>query len=770
MRKDKIENKIMRRVITWTMTVIIALSSIGGNFGVMTVYADELGTGEAPSEEAAPSATEVATSAVETATSAADTATEAASAATSAADTATEAVKDATTAVDNVKTAVEELKVVLDNIVVEEIAATESSVGTEERENTEGTNSTPITAGDKLEAYNTQVATDQGVIDSIDNLTEVKLENDTIIVGTVENENGTKTDVTLEDYVGEKAEIAEKKAEEAKIKLEEVLDIESKEVTQEIKDKVNEIKEIAKEAENAYNEANKAYNAATNQKDTAVNQYNLYAMAYGLPLYGYDDVNYSTEEAKAAVEAAGMTYQVDVKEDIENKLTEDQKNTIHTASEAVKTANTAVAMAELKVEDAQKAVDTANNAAQAAQEVIDEIEDNIEQEEITGFEGTLASANRNVELAQASIDEAQKTYTDAKNKLDVLKQQVAGGSFDSIALAALEAKIAAAEAAMEDADDELEKAKKAKEEAERCASWANALASVQETRIYVRVVDGDLVFTNDLDTSNSDVKSQQVSKFQEITMGNGQGVEVPYEVMHEYLVQQYKMTEGKFENIKNGTGISVGKILTETIEKEDGTIVQKVNTGDADTMTQLFWILNEDNKLQKDATPMTMEEMIKAAKDEAAKVKATKESENVSEEFKYEYTALLGYTFKHEKDGYHIDGVLYKIVITLPKEDNEEPEITVIPTDEENSNGGNPGGGNPGGGNPGGAGRTAGTAGDVLGAKREDIAMVAEEGDVLGATRAPKTSDSAKAILWMLVMGSSAIGAAAALASKRKDA
>ena len=69
MREDKIENKIMRRVITWTMTVIIALSSIGGNFGVMTVYADELETGEAPT------ATEVATSAVETATSAASAAT-----------------------------------------------------------------------------------------------------------------------------------------------------------------------------------------------------------------------------------------------------------------------------------------------------------------------------------------------------------------------------------------------------------------------------------------------------------------------------------------------------------------------------------------------------------------------------------------------------------------------------------------------------------------------------------------------------------------------
>ena len=59
--------------------------------------------------------------------------------------------------------------------------------------------------------------------------------------------------------------------------------------------------------------------------------------------------------------------------------------------------------------------------------------------------------------------------------------------------------------------------------------------------------------------------------------------------------------------------------------------------------------------------------------------------------------------------------------------------------------------------------------GDVLGAKREDLAIVSEEGDVLGATRAPKTSDSAKAILWMLVMGSSAIGAAAVMASKKKE-
>ncbi|MGN0411959.1 MAG: InlB B-repeat-containing protein [Lachnospiraceae bacterium] len=71
----------------------------------------------------------------------------------------------------------------------------------------------------------------------------------------------------------------------------------------------------------------------------------------------------------------------------------------------------------------------------------------------------------------------------------------------------------------------------------------------------------------------------------------------------------------------------------------------------------------------------------------------------------------------------------------------------------------------------GGGGRRAAAAtqtGDVLGARREDEALL-EEGEVLGATRAPKTSDSAKAILWMLVMGGSALGAAAILAQRKKE-
>ena len=46
MRKEKTNQKIIRRAITWVMAVLITFSSVGGNFGVMTVYANEEGTSD----------------------------------------------------------------------------------------------------------------------------------------------------------------------------------------------------------------------------------------------------------------------------------------------------------------------------------------------------------------------------------------------------------------------------------------------------------------------------------------------------------------------------------------------------------------------------------------------------------------------------------------------------------------------------------------------------------------------------------------------------
>jgi len=57
----------------------------------------------------------------------------------------------------------------------------------------------------------------------------------------------------------------------------------------------------------------------------------------------------------------------------------------------------------------------------------------------------------------------------------------------------------------------------------------------------------------------------------------------------------------------------------------------------------------------------------------------------------------------------------------------------------------------------------------VLGARRDLQTPEDNKGEVLGATRAPKTSDSSKALLWMLVMGASGLGAAAVMAQRRKE-
>lgn len=66
---------------------------------------------------------------------------------------------------------------------------------------------------------------------------------------------------------------------------------------------------------------------------------------------------------------------------------------------------------------------------------------------------------------------------------------------------------------------------------------------------------------------------------------------------------------------------------------------------------------------------------------------------------------------------------------------------------------------NPGGDNP--------NTPEVLGAKR-DI-LTPDQGQVLGVRRAPKTSDASKALLWMLVMGGSGIGAAIMMAQQRRS-
>lgn len=1016
MRRKIFENKIVRKSIVWAMTFMMAFSSVGGS---MTVFAEENEVNnhveelhlseeyvdsskeEYHDDEAAKVAEK--SESVQAMSEQAETAKKAADAAAAEVEKVEKAVEDAKDAADTAKDAAEKAT----------SSATDAENAASDAKNK--VDALPTDTSTKVDGYNTQVAADQDVIDKIDNLEEVKI-GDTVIVGTVDNGDGTTTDVTLEDYVGAQADKAWGAADEAKAKLEEALAIDTDEVTQEVLDKVEEVKEAAQKAEDAYNAAVDAKDAAVAQKDAAIELYNLYAMAYGMPKYGETEKSYSDEEAIAAINAYNLTvteesdkikivYQVAEKEalDAEIKKIQDtslaeqaakisaadtavgnadaavakaaeaaadasdvaaeaQKNvkaldkradeaanavnnyyvdpakealdntdqaivdknkeidnlntTLTNAKEAAKTPaenayNAELANKKKAMDDAKKAYDkcskwnaiykeylrykyneamdaynnyntsstknsvianyiandakvkdasnklnkaqnaltklTAQQAEEAAvlaaakttrdsyiaaaneaykneatgefveniktilakysaeinqidydedlndwandvfntwhlidkgvvrhemndiymegnleklfntlaitqwavdtdsaEDVMDEmrkayresIEDYYEKmataeanwaamdteaakdavakeaDKLTDINTTIATAKTTVEEAGDKVDAAQETYDKAAEKLKGLKDEVANCKFaDPITLDALKAKIAAAEAAVLAAEDELKEAGAAKAAAENYANWAEALVTDHYTRVYAQAVEdenGNKVAlaenSKNYDIENDKMQSRPVSDFISVTVDKST-VKVPYVIYRDYveaMYEKYQATE-----INRGKGTSTGS-----------------------NMDILYWVVGDDGNITGDYFD-SIEEL---------------------ETGRY----FVGYAFKQEGDGYHIDGIMY---------DYTKPEV--VPTNPDTIPGG---GGTTTGGGAGGGGRAAGTAGDVLGAKREDLAIVSEEGDVLGATRAPKTSDSAKAILWMLVMGSSAIGAAAVMASKKKEA
>ena len=751
MRKEKTNQKIIRRAITWAMAVLITFSSVGGN--IMTVYAgvegeeqntpsSDQGTdstspspdqgNDSPSESTTPSepAGEPAPQSESTPPSAEEVATTAVEAAESAVDVAEAAATDATTAVSDATNAVSAAT----NAVS---AATEAvDIATESISKDAVLQYLDQDTKDDVESYNEKVDADKKTIKDIDNLNTV----------TIENGDGSTTEVDLGGYVSQQVKVAEVAADVAKESLKKALAIETDEVTSEVVAKVEEVKAAAQRAEDAYNAAVDARDAAEVKKEAAIEQYNLYAMSYGLPKYGEDVVTYTTEEAatmigkynRQASDGNTIIYMDAQKDEITEEIKEDlsQQTVMSNVISLVQTAETKVSEAERAVDSAKRAATIAKQAAETAQNVIDEAKKAEENVQIGDLGKSLQDAKDAVDNADNNIENAQKLFDEASEALADLKDKAESKVFDSITLGELRAKITAAERAVTAAGSKLWQAQVAKEAAENYANWAEALVTKHETRVYAQAekdASGKKVaLTENLkeyDLTNEDVRSRKQEDFISVTVDKT-SVEVPYIIYKDYVEAMYE--KYKATNINYGKGTSTG-----------------------DNMDVIYWAVDKNGNLTGDSYS----------------------SKSELETGRY----FIGYTFKQEGDGYHIDGVMWDYTKDVTLEEEENPAIKnpdgENPDGEtpdggnpviENPGSGNPGGGNPGGGNPGG--RAASPAGDVLGAKREDIAMVAEEGDVLGATRAPKTSDSAKAILWMLVMGSSAIGAAAAMASKRKEA
>ena len=130
---------------------------------------------------------------------------------------------------------------------------------------------------------------------------------------------------------------------------------------------------------------------------------------------------------------------------------------------------------------------------------------------------------------------------------------------------------------------------------------------------------------------------------------------------------------------------------------------------------------------------------------------------------------FVGYTFKHESDGYHIDGVMTtKTTPAVPVNPSPSPstpsETTETTTTETTTA----------------ATTSTAATGAVLGARRAPSAMTSATSAVLGARRSPSavlgartgaaTGDDSDVSLWLLVMAASALIAAAAFSKRRRMA
>ena len=365
---------------------------------------------------------------------------------------------------------------------------------------------------------------------------------------------------------------------------------------------------------------------------------------------------------------------------------------------------------------------SATEAAQAAQDAI-----------------TNATKINGFDAKEGVMDAANKAITTAENSLTVLKTtaSTAMQNLSKVELTELFNAIAAAEGALTDAWRTLSAAKAASERAQQYADYAANYAGYvndesQKATGFVRLAEdengnpvkdenGKDVYAevnNDYDLSNAEVAARDAKGFANVT--DFKKMNIPEEVYKSYVSAVVAYDLGDRENgIKDTTS-------------------KGITTGDDTTsMPITYWTLGEDGWLTGEYFFSTVE----------------------LETGKY----FVPYVMKKESDmatkGYHMDG----IVLNWEKPEPAPVEPTPVPPTDDGGDGGSTSGGS-----SSRSSRSSSDEGAVLGAKREDEGLV-PEGQVLGAVRAPKTSDASKAILWMLVMGGSALGAAAVLAQKKKE-
>lgn len=398
---------------------------------------------------------------------------------------------------------------------------------------------------------------------------------------------------------------------------------------------------------------------------------------------------------------------------------------------------------------------TAYKAGEDAENAVGAVDTQLKA--IDGFKNSISDAQDVIDASQDKIDNAQEKYDAAVEKLEDIKEEAKNISLSGVDLAKLMAQIKKAEEEVKSTEEALKKAKAAKAAAQNYADWAEALITEHYTRSYAQALvdekgnpildeNGKKQFSfvngKEFDLTDKGVVSRDPKWFIEVSKGTQSKQVVPYSIYRAYVQAMYenynysKLSINK-NNEGKGLGISTGTI-TETGEQIGG------------TMDVIYWEVDENNKLTGNQIP----------------VDALVDGQ----------TYFVGYTFKHEGDGYHIDGVLFTYeapVVEPTPGPTETPEPTTpspTPTTPSPAPTTTPGGTTPtdtpvtipdapvalaaapvaadDGAAVLGARRTDGDATEaaVLGARR------GTEQAVLGKRRKPQTGDTAALNAWMAAM------------------
>lgn len=368
-----------------------------------------------------------------------------------------------------------------------------------------------------------------------------------------------------------------------------------------------------------------------------------------------------------------------------------------------------------------------------------------EAEKLSAANTTISEAKTAVGKAESELKNAKSQYDAAATRLENLKDSVNGKSFNSVDLKALQDKIKAAQEAVDKAADELKKAETQKVAAQKYADWANELVKDHYTRAYAQAVtDGEgnkIAATENLkdyDLKNSEVVSRPTKDFVCVSKGT-ESIKVPYTIYRAYVEAMY----AKYYATKNNAG---------------------KGTSTGDNMDVLYWAVDENGVLT--GTYYDSADGLAAGR------------------------YFIGYAFKQEKDGYHIDGVMWDYAPQTQNPD-AEPDASPSPSTSPSTSpapSASPSTSPTPGTQPGGTvtivdgpvALAAAPAADqaVLGVRRaaadEDAAVLgAKRGvdqAVLGKRRSPGTGDSAAQVIWMMLLGVSALTTATAAMQLKKKA